>query len=94
MGLLRNTLVTAISTLRNRLDDLAAASLLEEALEVLSESSAPHWSGTSIADVPEMVRDLARDRDDYRRMAEDYRADLMRLERKLKEATDLLKGRE
>jgi hypothetical protein len=81
-----------ISALRSRLEDLAAASLLEEALEALTESAAPHWSGTTIADVPEMVRDLARDRDDYRRMAEAYRVDLARLERELEAFEDAAEG--
>ena len=86
VGLFRSTVAAVVSRLKYRFEDLAAASLLEETMEVLVVSAAPHWSGTTIADVPEMVKELARDRDDYKHMAESYRAQLAKVESDLEYA--------
>ena len=69
-----------ISRARAGLQDLAAASLLEEAVEALREVRASHWSSDGISAVPDMIRELARDRDDYRAMAESYREQLAEAE--------------
>ncbi len=74
--MIRSALRAVIARAKAGLEDLAAASLLEEASEVLEEVRAPHWSGEGIAAVPDMIRELARDRDDYRSMAESYRKQL------------------
>lgn len=75
-------------------EDLAASSLLEEALEALTVAAAPHWNGSTIADVPEMILDLARDRDDYKQMAESYRAQLAETEAELADALSRLAVRD
>lgn len=74
--MLRIAFSALVSRARTGLNGLAAASLLQEALEALTRAKAAHWGGSSIADVPEMIQELARDRDDYKRMAEDYRTQL------------------
>ena len=76
MGMIRNALKAVITKARAGLEDLAAVSLLEEACEVLEEVRASHWGDSGIAAVPDMIRELARDRDDYRLMAESYREQL------------------
>lgn len=80
MGILVDTARAAITSLKRRANELAATALLEEALRVLRSVAAPHWRGDSIADVPEMIRELAQDRDDFRKMAAAYREDLTKAE--------------
>lgn len=85
MGMLRIALSALVSRTRTGLDGLAATSLLQEAFETLTRVKAAHWCGSSIADVPEMIQELARDRDDYKRMAESYRVDLAKAEAKIQD---------
>lgn len=83
VGTFRNALKTILTRIGAGFEELAAVSLLEEAVETLNEASAPHWHDKSIAAVPDMIRELARDRDDYRAMAESYRERLRQLEAEL-----------
>lgn len=80
VGMLRSALAAVVTRLRAGLQDLAAVSLLEEAAATLKEVRASHWSHEGIAAVPDMIRELARDRDDYKRMAESYRTQLAKVE--------------
>jgi len=90
----RSTLRAIIRRTAVEFEDLAASSLLEEALEVLIVVAAPHWNGSTIADVPEMIQELARDRDEYKRMAESYRAQLAETEAELSDALERLAVRD
>ena len=75
------------SFIRSKLDAAEAISIIKETHEALLDVAGPHWNALDGDDIPDasdcprMVRELARDRDDYRRMAEAYRAELTRLER-------------
>lgn len=84
MGLLLDTVRAVITSLKERANELAATALLEEALRTLNSVAADHWKGSSISEVPEMIRELARDRDDFKVMANAYREDLTRAEEKLR----------
>lgn len=83
VGMLRSALMAVVAKARAGLEDLTAASLLEEAFEALCEARAAHWADDDIAAVPDMIRELARDRDDYKLMAEAYRQDLAKAEAEL-----------
>ena len=90
----RSTLSAIIGRMAVGLEGLAASSLLEESLEVLTDVAAPHWRGSTIAEVPEMILDLARGRDDYKQMAESYRAQLAETEAELADALSRLSARD
>lgn len=80
MGLLLDTATAVIASLKRRGEQLAASALLQETLRTLNSVAAEHWKGGSISEVPEMIRELARDRDDFKAMAEAYRESLAKLE--------------
>lgn len=84
MGLLVDTARAAITSLKRRANDLAATALLEQALRELRAVAGEHWRVDGLADVPEMIQELARDREDFRKMAAAYREDLARVESELR----------
>lgn len=85
MRILLSTVRALVKNLKERTGEVAAAALLEEALTALNAASSPHWwSGKSIAEVPEMIRELARDRDDFKTMASAYRDDLAAAEGRIR----------
>jgi hypothetical protein len=84
VGLLLDTATAVIASLKRRGEELAASALLHEALRTLNSVAAEHWKGGSISEVPEMIRELARDRDDFKAMADAYREDLARAEVELR----------
>ena len=81
MGLFLDTFTAVVTSLKRRSEELAATALLQEALRTLNSVAADHWKGGSLSEVPEMIRELARDRDDFRMMAAAYREELAKLER-------------
>lgn len=85
MGLLLDTATAVINSLKRRGEELAATALLQETLRALNSVAADHWKGTSISEIPEMVRELARDRDDFKALATDYRERLSKLESEVRE---------
>lgn len=85
MGLLLDTVTAAINSLKRRGEELAASALLQEALRTLNSVAAEHWNGYSISEVPEMIRELARDRDDFKALATEYRERLAKLEAQVRE---------
>lgn len=88
MGLLLDTVTAVIASLKRRGEELAASALLQEGLRTLNSVAAEHWKGGSISEVPEMIRELARDRDDFKAMAAAYREDLAAAESELRAYKD------
>lgn len=94
MGLFLDTARAVITSLKERANQLAATALLEEALRVINSVAAPHWRASSISELPEMIRELARDRDDFKTMSIAYRKQLADVEDKLRELEDELRNGE
>lgn len=88
MSLLLDTAIAVIASLKRRGEELAASALLQEALRALNSVAAEHWKGGSISEVPEMIRELARDRDDFKTMSIAYREQLSEVEKRLRELTE------
>ena len=80
-----DTARAVITSLKERGNQLAATALLEEALRVMNSFAAPHWRASSISELPEMIRELARDRDDFKTMSIAYREDLANAEDRVRE---------
>lgn len=93
VGLLIDTASAALTILRRKADELAATTLLEESLRLLNAFSAPHWRASGVAEVPEMIRELARDRDDFKAMSIAYRERLADAEDEIRELRAALTGK-
>ncbi len=76
--------MAAVTLVRRKADELAAAALLHEALRVLNQCELPHWRTSNISEVPEMIRELARDRDDFKKMSIAYREQLAAAENEIR----------
>lgn len=84
VGLFLDTARAVITSLKERANELAATTLLEETLRVINGFAEPHWRASSISEIPDMIRELARDRDDFKRMSIAYREDLANAEEKIR----------
>jgi hypothetical protein len=84
------TAVTFI--LKQKTDELTAVTLLEESLRLLNAFSDPHWRASNIAEVPTMIRELARDRDDFKSMSIAYREKLANAEDEIRKLRAVLAG--
>lgn len=82
--LLLDTFQAVVSSLQRRASEVTATALLEETRRVLNGVAAEHWRASSIAELPEMVRELARDRDDFKSMSIAYRDELTKAEARVK----------
>ncbi len=84
MSLFLKVFAATLDGLRERVEIVSHSVLLRETFALLNGVAAPHWMSSDLMDVPDMVRDLARDRDDYKRLSESYKHDLIRLEADLR----------
>ncbi len=85
MALLLDTARALFTSLKRRAEELAATTLLEEALRVINRFAEPHWRSSSISELPDMICELARDRDDFKKMSIAYREDLANAEDRIRE---------
>ena len=85
MGLLFDTARAVIASLKERSNELTATMLLEETLRVINGHAEPHWHASSASELPSMISELARDRDDFRMMAASYREELAVAEARVRE---------
>jgi hypothetical protein len=91
VGLLLATARAVITSLKEHANELAATALLEETLRVINVYAEPHWRGHSISELPDMIHELARDRDDFKKMSIAYREDLATAEKRVKDLETLLR---
>lgn len=91
MRLLLATARAVIVSLKKRSNELAASALLEEARCIINEYVGPHWRAHAISELPDMIHELARDRDDFKKMSIAYREDLAKAELRVKELEALLR---
>lgn len=85
MRLFHDTVRAIVTSLKERADELTAIQLLEKTLSVINSYAEPHWRGGLIYELPEMIHELARDRDDFKKMSIAYREDLAKTERRIRE---------
>lgn len=91
MGLFLDTARAVVTLLKERANEVAATALLRDSLRAINAVAAPHWKGSSLSELPDMIRELARDRDDFKTMATAYREELANAERRVKELEIALK---
>jgi len=84
VGLLIDTTRAVITSLRERANELAATTLLEEALRAINKHAAPHWRASSISELPDMIHELGRDRDDFKTISIAYREELATAEERIR----------
>lgn len=91
VGLFLDTARTVLSSLRERSEEVRATALLKKALRVMNTYAEAHWHGNSVEELPGMIHELARDRDDFRKMSIAYREDLANAEARVRSLESSLK---
>ena len=90
MSLILATARAVITSLKKRTNELAATALLEEAVRAINGYAGSHWRAHSISELPDMIHELARDREDFKKMSIAYRESLAKAEMRLREQDALL----